>query len=279
MKDWLKEILDLGLVPYVSTSAHFADSLDFSLFEETHITRFLAEEDHKKFHDAYLLSNSLGFGNADLKMPNWVYIDCVLMQTAVVGFAIVVEKASDELLEFYRNDPSVDLDRLDYIPISGQIASMGIDGKTITGYSVFSLKKYVPEIKHIRLGSLTKYAALSVYQADKRERLMGIAQYDNHAVKLHATFGRKMYIEQPTMPLHPLKDMTFTYSMKAVFDEDRIFGGIKDDGKQPDFLMRADDLDMKKEMRKRMTNGEKFYIKDPIQIIKDGEVYLPICVE
>ena len=44
-------------------------------------------------------------------------------------------------------------------------------------------------------------------------------------------------------------------------------------------LLEIKDADLKKEMRKRMTNGEKFYIKDPIQIIKDGEVYLPICVE
>lgn len=280
MKPWLQNFMELGLVPYVASNNRLAGELDYSLFEGEHIVKILEDEGHLPFHHAYLLSNSLGFGNSELKMPNWVYIDCVLMQTAVVGFAMAVDKVPQKLLEYYQNDPLIDLDKLDYIPISGQIASLGMDGNTITGYSLFSLKTRVPSLAKVSLGAATKYAALSVYKADREgKKVMGIAQYNNPALKIHASFGTKLYIEQPIIPLHPLKDMTFTYSMDVSFDDERIFHPLKDDGGAPDFLMHYDDVETKRRMQKEIAAGKRFFIKDPIHIKKDGEIYLPICTE
>ena len=48
--------------------------------------------------EAYLLSNSLSYESPNLKMPHWVLIDCVLMQTAVVGFTIAKSAVPEELL-------------------------------------------------------------------------------------------------------------------------------------------------------------------------------------
>ncbi len=283
IKPWLKDILELGLVPYVSTSANVLPSLDMRFFAGHQHIKLLEEEQHKSFHQAYLLANSLGFGSPDLKMPNWVYIDCVLMQTAVIGFALPVAKMPKSLLAFFEDDAEIDVSTLDIIPVSGQIAAMGMDGKTITGYSLFSLKPWLLEqeiFKQVRLGCLTKYAALKVYEAEKQGRVvMGISQYDNPALKIHGAFGRKMYIEQPIVPLHPKAEMTFTYSMKAVLDDARVLGSLPDDGKAPDVLMNARDTSFKHEMQRRIRQGERFYIKDPIQIKKDNEIYLPICVE
>lgn len=284
MQVWLKEILDLGVIPYVSTSTAMLPSLDLSVFEGHAQVKLLEEEAHLPFHQAYLLSNSLGFGSPDLKMAHWVYIDCVLLQTAVIGFAMPKEKVPKSLLAFYEDDVSVDVEKLDMIPISGQISAMGVDRTTITGYSLFSLKSLLLDemahFKALRLGSITKYAALKAYQAERPDRkIRGVAQYDNPALKIHGAFGKKMYIEQPMVPLHPKQDMSFIYHMQAELDIERVLGSLPDDGKEPDFWLHAGDKAHKQEIKERIAAGERFYIKDPIQSVRENEIYLPICVE
>lgn len=279
MKKWLSELLDAGLVPYVATSGEYLKHFDLSLFEGREVVKLLENAQDRNFHEAYLVSNSLAFGNPDLKMPNWVYIDCVLMQSAVVGFAIPVDKAPGHLLDLYEKDPWVDVDKLDYIPVSGQIAALGADGKRFVGFSLFSLRRQIEELNVHKLAHKTKYAALSVLRADKAESFVGISQYDNKALLTHTLFGEKMYIEQATVPLHPLHDMSFIYKMKIDLNEDRIFGKLPEKAAAYDFLLKSDDHVKKLEIQERMRAGEKFYIMDPVHIRKDDGLYLPIKIE
>lgn len=279
MKKWMSELLDAGLMPYVATSEKYLDYFDYSLFGGCEIVKVMENEDHRNFHEAYLVANSFAFGNPDLKMPNWVYIDCVLMQTAVVGFALPVDKAPVHMIDYYEKDPWVDISKLDYIPVSGQIASLGVDGKRFIGFSLFSLRRQIAHLDIHKLAHKTKYAALSTIRADKAESFVGISQYDNKALTTHTRFGKKMYIEQATSPLHPLRDMSFTYKMKIELDEDRILGDLKQDPSGYDFLLKADDIAKKNEMQKRMRSGERFYIMDPVHIKKEDGLYLPIKVE
>lgn len=279
MKKWMSELMDAGLVPYVATSEAFLDHFDLSLFGGNAVVKLLEKEEDRNFHEAYLVSNSLAFGNPDLKMPNWVYIDCVLMQTAVVGFALPVSMAPDHLIDYFERDPKVDVKTLDYIPVSGQIAALGGDGKRFVGFSLFSLRRQIGDIKIDKLAHKTKYAALSAIRAEEGDSFVGISQYDNKALTTHTRFGSKMYIEQTTMPLHPLRDMSFTYKMKVELDEDRILGDMTSGAKGYDFLLKADDLAKKREMQERMRGGEKFYIMDPVHIEKDDGLYLPIKIE
>ncbi|NQZ14482.1 MAG: hypothetical protein HRT94_06650 [Alphaproteobacteria bacterium] len=279
MKQWLSELMDLGLVPYIATSKTFMPYLDTSLFDGKEVVKFLEDPRERNFHEAYLVSNSLGFGNPDLKMPNWVYIDCVLMQSAVVGFALPVEKAPDTLVSFYEDDPYVNVDALDYIPVSGQIAALGIDGQTLTGFSLFSLRRQLANMEIPKLGAYTKYLALHVYHAQEREKFIGLSQYNNKALKTHALFGEKMYIDQTIMPLHPLQEMSFTYSMKVTLDENRLSQGIPEAKQDYDFLLKSDDTETKKGMQRRIDEGERFYIASPIHIEKEDGLYLPICIE
>ncbi len=279
MKQWLEELYDKGLHPYIATSENLLPYFDLSLFEGREILRLLEDPGHRNFHEAYLVSNSLAFGNPDLKMPNWVYIDCVLMQSAVVGFAMPKDQAPDTLVDFYEKDPWVDIGKLDYIPVSGQIAALGIDGKSLTGFSLFSLRRQLQSLNVPKIAHMTKYIALSAYRAEKIGHFRGISQYDNKALLTHALFGEKMYIEQPMMPLHPLRDMSFTYGMDVKLDEEKIFGESARENRPYDFLMRADDRAMKQEMQDRIRAGERFYIQEPIHIVKDGFIHLPVCVE
>lgn len=279
MKNWLSQLLEEGLVPYVATSEAYLDFLDLSLFEGKAAIKLLENPDHCNFHEAYLVSNSFAFGNPNLKMPNWVYIDCVLMQTAVVGFALPVKQAPPALLDFFEKDPWVDARKLDYIPVTGQIASMGINKKTLIGFSLFSLRRQIGHMNVHKLAHKTKYAALSVYRAEEAEKFMGVSQYDNKALLTHSLFGKKMYIEQTMAPVHPLKDMSFVYSMKVDLNQDRILGDMSTSDSEYDFLLKADDKEKKIEMQKRIYQGEKFHIVNPIHIIKDDGLYLPVKIE
>ena len=284
MKSSLKQVLDSGLVPYVGTSASVLPHLDLSVFEGRAIVKMPEEKGHFSFHQAYLLSNSLGFGAPDLKMPNWVYLDCVLLQTAVVGFAMPVELAPESLRTLYEADPLIDMNALDIIPISGQISAMGLDGKTLTGFSLFSLKSRLlnerKELAGLSLGTLTKFAALCAYKADLPGRIVrGVAQYDNPALKIHGLFSDKMYIEQPMLPLHPLKSMSFIYRMQVTLSEEKLQSNVQPNDREPDILLHAENEAMKQDMSERIKQGEHFYIQHPIQIKKDNNVYLPICVE
>ena len=270
-----ENLTENGLIPYIATGQGFLKSLDLSDFEENGLIVTMENKADASFHEAYLLSNSLAFGNPNLKMPNWVYIDCVLMQGAVAGFAIKVEDAPDKLLQFYKDDENVDLDSLEYLPISGQIAGLNIDGNSMTGFSLFSLRKYLPSRDIPSLALLTKYLALKAYKADQKAKYIGISQYDNRALITHGAFCDKMYIDTPMVMMHPCKEMSFTYSMKIDFD---IFE-VEKPQEQPDFYLKADDTDKKKEMSLRMQSGERFYIAHPIQVKKEDGLYLPICIE
>lgn len=279
MKKWISDLIDAGLVPYVATSEKFLNYLDLSGFGDHVVIKLLERPEDADFHEAYLVSNSLAFGNPNLKMPNWVYIDCVLMQSAVVGFCIPKNLASPAMLDHYEKDPWVDVSKLDYIPVTGQIAAMGIDGKRIVGFSLFSLRKQISHIEVHQLALKTKYAAMMAYRAEEAECFVGISQYDNKALLTHAAFGQKMYIEQTTAVLHPLKDMSFTYAMKVELNDDRIFRDLSIAAPDYDFLLKSDDLQMKNEMQERMKSGEKFWIADPVHIQKDDGLYLPIKIE
>lgn len=272
-------MLDGGLVPYVATSEKYLDHFDFSLFGGREIIKVMERAEDRNFHEAYLVSNSFAFGNPDLKMQNWVYIDCVLMQTAVVGFALPVDKTPPAMLDFYEKDPWVDVGKLDYIPVSGQIAALGADGKRLVGFSLFSLRKQIGHMNIHKLAHKTKYAALHVLRADKAESFVGISQYNNKALKTHTLFGKKMYIEQATVPLHPLHDMSFIYNVKVEFDEERILGEAAQKPAAYDFLLKCDDTNMKLDMQKRMRFGERFCIADPVHIQKEDGLYLPIKIE
>ena len=279
MKQWLSELMDLGLVPYVATSKTFVPHLDLSLFEGHEVVKLLEDPKERNFHEAYLVSNSLGFGNPELKMPNWVYIDCVLMQSAVIGFALPVSKAPDSLISFYEDDPYVEINALDYIPVSGQIAALGIDGQMLTGFSLFSLRRQLASMNIPRLAAFTKFAALHVYKAEEKIKFTGLSQYDNKALKTHALFGKKMYIDQTIMPLHPLNEMSFTYSMKVTLNESRLSGEFLKQEDEYDFLLKSDDTVTKQGMQNRIDSGERFYITSPIHIEKEDGLYLPICLE
>lgn len=277
--DWLNQLEKKGLVPYIATSESVLPALDLSFFGGKEVVRLLEDPEARNFHEAYLVSNSLAFGHPDIKMPNWVYIDCVLMQTAVIGFCMSVAVAPGSLVSLYERDPYVDISALDYIPVSGQIAALSMSGEDLTGFSLFSLRRQLETFDLPRLGILTKYAALKAYKADEKRRFYGLSQYDNAALRAHVRFAKDVYIDQPIMPLHPMREMSFMYSMAVSFDEKRIFGDLEDNSAEAEFMLRADDTTKKHDMLASIRDGQKFKILDPVHVRENGDLYLPIGVE
>lgn len=213
---WFKSLIDLGLRPYVATARHQLAALDMDVVGADHELYCLEDPDATPFHQAYVTANALAFGARDLKMPGWVYIDCVLMQTAVVGFAARKQDVPQSLLDEFQAEASIDVDALDWIPVSGQIASPAMDGDTLVGFSLFSLRSYWPKLP--ALGLATKALALQVYKADTRKKFLGITQYDNPALSMHGRFGPDLEIVSPRVPLHSRGDNTLVYGMKIDFD-------------------------------------------------------------
>ena len=264
----LSAILEYGCKPYIATSPHIVDSFNLAPFG-TELTPFFDGQDETNFHMAYIRANCTAFAS-DLGIPNWVYIDFVLLQTAAVGFMLAKEKLPPQLLKKFEDDQNIDLSMIDFIPISGQTAGLAADGKTWTGVSLFSLSEYIPDLKSLGLATHTRALALSAYRAKK---FVGITQYDNPAVAIHGKTTRALYIKQPIVWMHTRTHMTFVYEQEIDFSLDSL--GVKS-SEEYSFLLRADDMNAKLKMAQAIATGTRYQIVAPFRIVDGDSVFLPV---
>ena len=274
--DWQNPLSSLaahGMRPFIATTRSLLDALDLSVLGAEPRVFLLEREEDRAFHEAYLLANALGFGDASLQMPNWVLVDCVLMQTAVVGLVLARERASPSLLKAFE-DGGVDTGALSELPVSGQIAGLGLDGGTLTGFSLFSLRRYLPDAPP--LGILTKALALQAYRAEGK-KFVGISHYDNKALSMHGRFGLPMWIEQAAIPLHPRRDMALVYAMNVAFDMARL--AAAPEAGRYDYLLSAGDREAKARIAADIAEGQRAVIVPPFQIETPEGLTLPIRME
>jgi hypothetical protein len=264
----LTALLEFGCKPYIATSAHLVSSFNLEPFGTTLQPHFDSPQE-TMFHLAYIRSNTIAF-DADLSMPHWVYIDYVLLQTAAVGFMLPKYRLPRDLIARFEKDPLLKLEQLEYLPISGQTAGLAVDGKTWTGVSLFSLAKYLPELKSLGIAVHTRALALAAYKA---RYFVGITQYDNPAVAIHGKTTRELFIKQPAVWIHPRTHMTFIYEQEIDYSLDT----LKDRDAEPyTFLLRADDLEHKELISQGIARGIRYKIVPPFRIIKGDKVFLPI---
>lgn len=272
--EWLKRVLDSGYEIYIAGSERLLPLMNTHPFGVKAHCYTLENPDHQMFHEAYLLSNSLSFRSPDLKMPHWVLIDCVLMQTAIVGLMKPKKDVPEEFLHFYRSDRYINFDKVDYIPITGQIASPAIDGQSLVGISLFSLASRVYGEKG--MGFLTKALALEVHGHERYPLYYGIAQYNNPALRIHGRFASEMGIHQAIVPLHPGREMTMVYKMNIDFDAFTLKTGTSVPQRDISFWMKADDTAAKLRMQDGMKKGKAYVIAPPYSVTRDDGIYLPI---
>ena len=275
-KMWFQHMCDFGLRPFVATSRHQLAGLALDAMGPDPLVFCLEDPVAKSFHQAYSTANALAFGARDLKMPGWVYIDCVLMQTAVIGFAARKDAVPAALLKEFETESGLDVGGLDWIPISGQTASPAIDGKTLVGFSLFSLRSYWLELP--ALGLATKGLALQVYKASEYERFLGITQYDNPALSMHGRFGHSIEIVSARVPLHSQGEKSLVYGMRIEFDPARL-AEAPHTTKEPDLWIEAGDEMAISGLEAGIADGRRYFILPPFQVREGQKVTLPISEE
>lgn len=264
----IQALFDFGCIPYITTSDFLLPCFNLKPYGYE-LTPFCDGKDKSNFHYAYIRSNTIAF-EADLSMPNWVYIDYVMLQTACVGFMLKKSKVPNSLLAQFDSDPLVDIEKLEYVPISGQIAGITADKETWQGCSLFSLSKHIPELKSLGVATYTRGLTLEAIRAKK---FRGITQYDNPAVSIHGKTTKEFYIKQPIVWLHPRTHMTFIYEQSVDYSLDSL-RAPKD--QEYSFLMSAYDGEAKKRIEQGLKNGISYKIVPPFQIKKGDDILLPI---
>ena len=264
----IQALFDFGCIPYIATSEYLLPYFDLKPYGFD-LMPFCDGPDKTNFHHAYIRSNTLAF-EADLSMPQWVYIDYVLLQTACVGFMVEKSKVPNQVLAQFDADPLVCLDDLNYVPVSGQTAGLTVDKETWQGCSLFSLAKHFPGLKSLGLATYTRALALEAYRAKK---FRGITQYDNMAVSIHGKTAQEFFIRQAIVWLHPRTHMTFIYEQIPNYD----LANLKNrEDEEYTFLMSAYDFEAKKRIEEGLRNGKNYKIVPPFQINKNDEIFLPI---
>lgn len=269
---WLHDLLAKGYRPYIATSRHLLSSLNVNPFGYHAQCHLLDDQKEIPFFESYLVSSSLSFAPNDLKVPHTAMIDCVLMQSAIVGFTRATRDIPTHLRKHYEGESRGDLSVIERIPVSGQIASPTPAQGSFMGTSLFSLGKQLDEERY--LGLYTKALALEVYRARQDSLFYGISQYDNPALRIHGRFSSCMEVEQAMVPLHPRKEMALVYKMKIDYDPydlKTILGS-----ETPTFWLNANDTDRKRAMQKGLREGTRYEIAPPFSVYRNKEIFLPI---
>lgn len=165
-------------------------------------------------------ANAHAFGS--LGMPPWVQFDCATLPTVFTGFALDAGDLQREapgrtyLQALVAKDaalrpgqaPAIDADshRSGLVPLSGFSAARTEDPATVVAFSLLATGP-VP-----RLGARTKALGLGLLGA---HRQVGVTQYDNAAVRVHARFGA-LEILAPRAAGHSRPDSTFVYALDGL---------------------------------------------------------------
>lgn len=169
------------------------------------------DHDDSRFFRLVSAGNSLAFG--PMAMPQWVQLDCCTLPGAMFGFAVPRADLPDELWQrlrtryrhlfgFEMSSPIEDY--VGWVPVSEYCAISSPDRVTAVSVSLFSL------LRGAHLGLRAKAFSLACLEA---RRQLGVTQYDNPAVSLHAAFG-SLEIRSAMAVNHPHPERTFVYELE-----------------------------------------------------------------
>lgn len=274
MRRQLGKLYQYGLRPYIATSADFLEKLStHNLDAEPHLA-LLEDESSSIFHNDYLTANAAGFGNPHLKTPDWVYVNCVLMQTFVSGFCIDAHRCPQAVLELF-NLTSENVAQPRLLPISGYTTCPSIGGSDVFDISLFSLRRFFPSDSLPVLAGPSKALGLLALEKLNIQSVSGITQYNNASIPIHASFCDHFEIYRPRVTLHPLGTMSFIY--RGALRRDWMTASDAQDAAF-DFLLDPSDETAKRTMAEKHEAGARFHIVAPYLRKDHGRVGLPIRV-
>ncbi len=130
-----------------------------------------------------------------------------------------------------------------------------------------------------QLGYAAKLMSLKAYGC---RRTLGVAQFDNFALRIHTRFGA-LEIVEPHVPYHTCPENTFVYgcdlragSVLDVLEK----GGVVDDDRDPSFVLDARDTPRMLEMAAKTRAGtHRYWLLPPGAIRTEHGVQNPILEE
>jgi hypothetical protein len=225
--------------------------------------------DIQEFLNLFNVINGIAFGDRGIPMPQWVMVDLILMPSATVvaalpqdAFATLLDAPALRGVRHHLVDVQERIRSSGYegpVPVGGYCAAPSAAPGTFVGWSLWSM------MTGIGLGRAVKALALSVYRT---QRLDGVTQYDNSALKVHTNFGR-MRIMVATVPFH-------TSPGSFVYENDLTLPA-RDRDEAPTFLLDPFDYERQRAMQKTIEAGEAdFYVLSPGHLVDKGATVVPI---
>jgi hypothetical protein len=226
----------------------------------------------RDFLNFFNIINGIAFGDRGIPMPQWVMVDLILMPAAALiaglpqaEFADMVERSTfrfdtdvKQLLRKVQQDMR-DSGYRGPVPVGGYCAAPSAEPGRWVGWSLWSL------MPAVGLGKAAKALALSAYRAQK---LDGVTQYDNSALKVHTEFGA-LKVLVATVPFHTSPG-SFVYQSDLTLPA----GG---ELPEPTFLLDPFDYSRQRAMQKDIEAGRcEFYVLPPGHVRRDGKTYVPI---
>lgn len=167
---------------------------------------------------AYDGSPTPGAASTALGMPLWVFLDCCVLPSAVVGFEMPSSAMPPDLRRAF--DPT---GTQDWLPFTEYIALPSTTPGEVVGVSLFSFAEAG------RWGRRTKALGLLLHAATQQ---VGVAQYTNPSVRLHLSLGPLRLLSRRT-EVHSRPAETFVYrsqvaspdELREVLEHGRVITG------------------------------------------------------
>jgi hypothetical protein len=213
--------------------------------------------DSVAWHQRINKLNGLAYGGKDMGMPAWVQIDCGILPSAFIGFAQPAAALPERLhwdLGLVGDEPIV--------PVSEAISIPTANPDTWMSYSMCAV------LPGHGLGYASKLVSLRAYGA---RATLGVAQFDNVALRIHTRFGA-LEIVRPYVPFHTCPDNTFIYRLDLRGGEvlDRLERGeVVHDDRAPTFWLDAHDTERMITMSEATREGRARYWLLPPGVERD----------
>ncbi|MBJ93413.1 MAG: hypothetical protein CMP23_02960 [Rickettsiales bacterium] len=256
-----------GFVPFAFGSRANLELLHPAPFGEQLLMLAADDPAQLPFHNFINRLNGLAYGGKDMGMPAWVQIDCGILPSAFIGFAVSAERLPEKLKW------SLDIGSYQgLVPISEAIS---IPTAQPGRWMSYSMSTVIPGRK---LGFASKVLSLKAYGC---RSCLGVAQFDNFALRIHTRFG-PLQIVEPHVPYHTCPTNSFVYGLDlqggAILDTlER--GGRVEDPREPSFLLHANNTEKMQEMALRSRQGSHRYWLLPPGAVRNEGVYNPILEE
>jgi hypothetical protein len=261
-------LLDAGFKPFAFGAQRNLDQLHPSPFGAP--LMMLRADDPEQLHMHQLINrmNGLAYGGKDMGLPGWVQIDCGILPSAFIGFG----RPACEVPERLKWEMGLSGEEA-FVPLAEAISIPTIQPGVWTSYSMCTV------LSGMKLGYASKLLSLRAYGA---RSTLGVAQFDNFALKIHTRFGA-LEITQPFVPYHTCPDNTFVYKLNLRRGEvlDQLERGqFIPDAREPTFWLDALDTERMREMSANVRGGtHRYWLLPPGATRREGRIMNPVFEE